>query len=189
MFDSDARLQPQIATDGVLFKSTESLVLKVIPGKEYRHSVIVIDDLGHEVKESFRVTIQRKNTNSKISLDSSLSLFIGDTMKLTGKPTESATLLLHLVSPRHIGGCRPGHTRAKPGLTFLLMIKVWFKKSISSHKMKVYYVYDPPCPGSYCALEPPVPRHSYINLSVEIQHCPPGFLPDYNSECICDAQS
>ena len=52
-------------------------------------------------------------------------------MKLTGKPTESATLHLHLVSP----------------------------------------------------------RHSYINLSVEIQHCPPGFMPDYNSECICDAQS
>ena len=44
------------------------------------------------------------------------------------------------------------------------MIKVWFKKSISSHKMKVYYIDDPPCPGSYCALEPSVARSTSIML-------------------------
>ena len=31
--------------------------------------------------------------------------------------------------------------------------------------MKVYYVDDPPCPGSYCALEPPVVyMYMYLHL-------------------------
>ena len=56
----------------------------------------------------------------------------------------------------NIGGSRPGHTRAKPGYTLVPMIKMWRKLSNFSHIMKVFYVDNPPCPGSFCVLQPPM---------------------------------
>ena len=36
------------------------------------------------------------------------------------------------------------------------MIKMWLKLSNFRHKMKVFYVDNPPCPGSFCVLQPPM---------------------------------
>ena len=68
----------------------------------------------------------------------------------------SALQLLHTVSLVGIGGSRPGHTRAKPRYTLLPMIKMWLKLSNFSHKVKVFYVDNPLCPGSFCVLQPPI---------------------------------
>ena len=66
---------------------------------------------------------------------------------------------------RSIGGCRPGHTRAMlcPGRPCCHEEKKWLKLSNFSHKMKVSFVDNPPCPGSFCALQPPMHRSNTSN--------------------------
>ena len=100
IFDSNADLQPQIATDGAKLHRTKRSPLFIIPGQKYKHGVVITDDLGHQVKASFRVTV---NTNTRhsggIEIEST-SAFIGETIQLRGIPRQNATLFLQIVSPR-----------------------------------------------------------------------------------------
>ena len=98
-FDSDKNYQPQVATDGAGFTIESRETLKVIPGEIYIHGTSMVDDFSHKVKTSFKVTIQNHN-HSNITLDPALSSYIGDKIKLTGRPKATAALLLHYTSSR-----------------------------------------------------------------------------------------
>ena len=76
-----------------------------------------------------------------------------------------------IMDVQSIGGSRPGHTRAKPGYTLLPMIKMWLKLSNFSQKMKVFYVDNPPCPGSFCVLQPPMVQSLVYVVKVNTLIC------------------
>ena len=96
-FDSDPLLQPQIATDGALLHSSKQkpTLQTVIPGQKYEHGVVITDDLNQQVETIFVASIERKVKN--VHLDFS---FIGDKVRLRGKPGEVATIYLQTVSQR-----------------------------------------------------------------------------------------
>ena len=102
-FDSDTKLQPQLATDGATLDlgTNNSIPLMIIPGEYYEHDILTTNDLGQRTKSSFRAAIiVNKTGDSSIQLDSAFSTFIGDELRLTGKPGENATLHLEILSPR-----------------------------------------------------------------------------------------
>ena len=96
-FDSNETLQPQIATDGAELHRTKPSPLLIIPGQKYKHGVVITDDLGHQVKASFRVNMNRYNGGIKLE---STSTFIGEKIQLRGIPRQNASLYLQIVSPR-----------------------------------------------------------------------------------------
>ena len=100
-FDNDVNRQPQIATDGALLRSTKPSPLLIIPGQKYDHGVVITDDLGHRVKASFRVSMNKHNEGG-IMLEStwSTSAYIGEKIQLQGVPNQNTSLYLHTVSPR-----------------------------------------------------------------------------------------
>ena len=100
-FDSDTVLQPQIATDGATLKlnSTNFSSISIIPGQKFNHGVLITDDLGHQVKASFRVKVKY---NERVDLESATSAYVGEEIRLKGVPNEKATLFMQIVSPRQI---------------------------------------------------------------------------------------
>ena len=99
-FDSDPKLQPQLATDGATLSINKSTPLMIIPGEFYEHDILTINDLGQRTNSSFRVAIANKASDNSIQLDSAFSTFIGDELQLTGKAGETATLHFEILSPR-----------------------------------------------------------------------------------------
>ena len=97
--DPDKGLQPQVATDGVLFTNVMSKVLKIIPGEKHPHGLKIKDDFNRNVDATFSVTIQSDHSN--IHLDSSFSSYVGDTIQLNGKTKETANITFHIASPRN----------------------------------------------------------------------------------------
>ena len=95
-FDDDPSLQPQIVTDGALLNSSKATPLVMIPGQEYNHGVTINDDLGHKVETLLEVSISRNAKNVYIDYS-----YIGDKLRLRGKPGEVARLHLKLISQKN----------------------------------------------------------------------------------------
>lgn len=71
--------------------------LHIIPGLWYDHNVSIIDDMDNSVKEPLRATVGRSSVGT-VRLDSDTSIYIGDNIKLLGKPGNKANLSLQTVS-------------------------------------------------------------------------------------------
>ena len=97
-FDDDPLLQPQIATDGDVLFTTKPTPLMIIPGEEYSHGVVVMDDLGRHINAAFRVFISKKQQSNKSLFIS--SKYVTDKIQLTGNPHQVANLNLWHTSPR-----------------------------------------------------------------------------------------
>ena len=94
-FDSNQTLQPQIATDGAQLHQSKLSPLLIIPGEKYKHGVTITDDLD---LKTFRASINRNSVD--IELDPAFSSFVGDKIKLGGRPDQNSSLYLQTVSPR-----------------------------------------------------------------------------------------
>ena len=97
-FDENSDKQPHVATDGGLIHRENFTPLMIVPGEKHNHSLTVTNDLGHEVKASFRATLNENE--AKVTLDSSISRFVGDSVQLSGLPDQNVNLYLQIVSPR-----------------------------------------------------------------------------------------
>ena len=97
-FHFDGSAASKIATDGAKLRSTKSSPLLIFPGQKYEHGVVITDDLGHQVKASFRVFMGYSNSGG-IELEST-SAYIGEKIQLRGRPHSNTTLHLQAVSPR-----------------------------------------------------------------------------------------
>lgn len=94
-FDSNAALQPQIATDSSLLQSSKSTPLMVIPGKKHCHGVTITDDLHHRINPSFNVAFD--TLSEDVELDSTL---VRKRIQLRGQPGTNATLIFQTMFPR-----------------------------------------------------------------------------------------
>ena len=97
-FDFDGDTASEIATDGAKLCSTKSSPLLTVPGQKYNHGVVITDDLGRQVRASFRVFMSYQNSGG-IKLEST-SAYVGEKIQLRGRPRSSTTLHLQAVSPR-----------------------------------------------------------------------------------------
>lgn len=95
IFDDDLSLQPQISTDGNVLNGSKPLPLRLFPGKEYAHGVVVSDDVGQIINVTFISTINGNARNITI-----VSPYVADKVHLRGEPTQNASLSLKTVSPR-----------------------------------------------------------------------------------------
>ena len=94
-FDDDPLLQPQISTDGGLLYGSKPLPLRLFPGREYAHGVVVRDDIGQTVEVTFISTINRNAQN--ITTDSP---YANDKVCLRGEPTQNSSLYLKTMTHR-----------------------------------------------------------------------------------------
>ena len=95
--DKDPLLQPQVATEGAKLRHSGDLPLKIIPGEQYKHRVMLTDDLDHQVQATFQATVDNSTT---VAIDSAFSSCLSDQITLKGEPKQTAELLLQTVSQR-----------------------------------------------------------------------------------------
>ena len=126
VFDDNALLQPQIATDGDVLHSTMPSPLMIMPGATYSHGVLVKDDFGRHINTSFRVTTEEAKNRVR-----ALTTFSINNIQLSGDPDQDVRLYLFHMSS----------------------------------------------------------RKNYIKLDVKLLECPPGFVLNHNSVCVCNTNS
>ena len=121
-FDEPAKTQ--VATDGATLQGSKVTPHMIIPGENYKHGVILSDDLGHVVTDaSFKVSIMKHNGTVQFGANS--AAYIGNEIQLRGTKGSTATLDLQIISPRktyiqlevELLECPPGYSFSDKNLT------------------------------------------------------------------------
>ena len=91
----------ELSTDGATFIVPQDSMIPVIPGKEVELNFTLLDDINEEAYDSYHVSVWEKDKIT-ITLDSAYSYIKDKTIRLFGKPGDTAYLLIGTDSFRGI---------------------------------------------------------------------------------------